>query len=250
VGGLFRSLWSPRSAFAQVEDVPRYGWPLAILLTAVTLIGYATVQSGLIDRAVDLRVQANIAAIDEAQRDVVERSALRALYEREREKGEFERAILRILAVGAEPVALLATILLIAAVLFAAVAITGRKAEWHTLLTIVVYAAAVDVVARLVRFAFMLRFESLDVDTSPGPLVLHLLRDASAAPQAVAALSGLATMLDPFRIWFWIVVVTGLAVTRQLRGWRGWTWCAACWLTGGLVRAAMAAASVGTSAGA
>jgi len=242
---MLRSLWSPQRAFAQVEDVPRYGWSLLLILATVTLIGYATVQTGLIDRAVDLRVQTRIAAIDEMQRDIVERSALREMYEQQRKQGEFERVVMRIVAVAAEPAALLATILLIAAVLFGAVAVTGRKAEWHTLLTVVVFASAVDVIGRVVRFAFMLRFQSLEVETSLAPLVRQAMSPGAGGPQAAAALAGLATALDPFRIWFWVVVVIGLAATRQLSGWRGWTWCTACWLIGGLVRAAVAAGSAG-----
>jgi hypothetical protein len=46
-------LLTPRQVFARIEDVPAWRWSLLILLTTVTLIGYATVETGLIDRAID-----------------------------------------------------------------------------------------------------------------------------------------------------------------------------------------------------
>ena len=70
-------LLAPRRLFRRVEDVGAYGWPLVLLLTGVTLIGWATVQTGLIDRQVDQRVNERIAEVDRTQRDVVERSELR-----------------------------------------------------------------------------------------------------------------------------------------------------------------------------
>ena len=48
--------------------------------------------------------------------------------------GEFKRLLTRIQVVVAEPMRVLATILLISAVFYGAVALTGRKPEWHTLL--------------------------------------------------------------------------------------------------------------------
>jgi len=238
---MFAALGAPRRAFEQVEDVARYGWPLVILLTAVALIGYGTVQTGLIDREVERRVQERIAVIDSTQRDIVERSTLRELYENERKLGEFNRVVLRIGAVAAGPLGMLAQLLIIAAVLFGAVALTGRKAEWHTLLTLTVYAGLIDVIDHLVRFVFMLRFATLDVDTSLGLVVRHALIDTALSPQQVGALAGLATMIAPFRIWYWVVLIIGLDATRQLRGWRAWVLCGGCWLVGGLVRAGLGA---------
>jgi hypothetical protein len=245
VAGMLLALRSPRRAFAQVEDVPRYGWPLVIVLVGMGLLGYATVQTGLIDRTVDLRVQQRIAALDETQRDVVERSVLREQYEGVRKQGQFERVLLRIVAVVAQPAGLLATILVIAAVLFGAVALTGRKSEWHTLLSVVVYAALIDVVGAALRFALMLRYRTLEVDTSLALVVRNFMPTTESGGQATAALAGLASAVDPFRIWFWITVIIGLHVTRQLPGWRGWAWCIVCWGIGGLVRAAAQGASAG-----
>ena len=57
-------LLAPRRLFARVEDVTVYGLPLIVLLALVTLVGYATLETGLIDREVDREVNAEIARID------------------------------------------------------------------------------------------------------------------------------------------------------------------------------------------
>ncbi len=91
-----RVLLSPRSVFARVEDVPAYGWSLVLLLLTVTLIGFATVQTGLIDREVDRGVQAAIADLEREQFDIVERSALIKMIEDQRQEGEFLRLMTRV----------------------------------------------------------------------------------------------------------------------------------------------------------
>lgn len=239
-----RALVAPRKLFGRVEDVAAWGWPLLILLTAVTLIGYATVETGLIDRQVEMGVRERIARIDATQRDVVERSALRELYEQERKTGEFAKLLTRIQVVVAEPARALATVLLVSATLYGAVALTGRKPEWHTLLTICIFAGFIDLLRLLVMLALTLRFQTLEVYTSLEPLAWLLPGADSAGRIKVAVLSGLLSAVNPFRIWFWLVIIVGLSTTGQLRGWRAWAPCVLCWLLGAGGRCAIAVAQV------
>ena len=233
---------APRRLFARVEDVTAWGWPLIILLTFVTLIGYATVQTGLIDREVDRRVRQRIARIDETQRDIVERSALRELYGREFKKGKFEKLLTRIQVVVAEPVNAIAGALLIAAACYGIVAMTGRKPEWHTLLTICVYAGFIDALRLLLQLILMLQYETLEIYTSLAPLTRLLVDIQEAEPAIVVSTWGALAALDPFRIWYWLVVLKGLGVTSQLRGWRAWVICLLCWLLGVAGRTGLLAA--------
>ncbi len=235
-------LLSPRRLFARVEDVAAWGWPLVILLTFVTLIGYATVQTGLIDREVDRRVNRRIALIDAMQRDVVERSALSELYAQEHKQGDFEKLLSRIQVIVAEPANTLAAALLTAALLYGVVALTGRKPEWHSLLTICVYAGFIDALRLLMALILMLRYESLEVYTSLAPLTEYLLDIETGEVARVAMVGGSLSAIDPFRIWYWIVIVVGLSVTSQLHGWRAWLICTLCWLLGTATRVGLAVA--------
>jgi hypothetical protein len=243
---------APRSLFARVEDIPSWNWPLLILLTVVTLIGYAKVETGLIDREVDLTVRARIAQIDQAQRDVVQRSQLRELYDQEYKMGEFWKLLKRIQVIFAEPAQALATALLVAAVLYGMVALSGRKPEWNTLLTICVFAGFVDAMRLLTALGLMLRHATLNVDTSAALLVRWMIPEGGLDAESIttyAGLHGLLTGVDAFRIWYWLVVLIGLSVTRQLPRWRAWLTCGLCWLIGAGVRAGLTVAAVANATG-
>lgn len=242
-----RALFAPRGVFGRVEDVPAYAWALVLLLVSVTMLGYLLVETGLIDREVELQVQKNIAALELEQLDVVERSALSDMIADKKKEGEFLRLIRRVQVIGASPIATLACVLLIPAMLFGLVALTGKKPEWHTLVTICVFAGFADVIGTIVRLGMRLQFRTLFVDTSLAPLT-NFMQGQSA--QANAALGGLLTAFDPFRIWFWLIMVVGLTVTRQLRGWRAWCACLFFWLAAAGLRAAIAVVAMQSAAGA
>ena len=243
VSDVARVLWSPHQVFRVVEDVPRYGWALVILLACVALIGYAQVQTGLVDRLVDEHVQAQIQAVDLAQKDVIERSVLREQIDDIIEAGEFERVVRRIAVLLAMPARLFAGALLVAALLYGVVALTGRKPEWHSLLTITVYASSAIVLGLFVRLGLILYFQTLAVETSLMPLALFAADNASVPPQALAALAGILSAVDPFELWFWWLVIAGCRATSQLAGWRVWVTCILAWLVGAIIKALVFVAS-------
>lgn len=244
-------LLAPRRLFARVEDVAVYGLPLIVLLTLVTLVGYATLETGLIDREVDREVNAEIARIDAQQRDVVERSALRVLYEDARKTGEFKKLLTRMRVVIAEPIKALASALLLASVLYGAVALTGRKPEWNTLLTICVYAGFIGLLRLGMVLLLMLRYRTLEIDTSLAVLTRIIGEPGQISNEMLVVWQGLLSAVEPFRIWFWLVVISGLSATRQLRGWRAWVTCAFCWqIAAGVRMGLLIAAAKATGAAA
>ncbi len=234
------TLFAPRRVFARVEDVAGYGWPLALLLVTVTMVGFATVETGLIDREVDRAVQRSIADIEREQFDIVERSALSQMIEEKRKEGEFLRLMARVRVVAARPIATLATVLLLAAFFYGLVALTGRKPEWHTLLTVFVLASFVSALGLVVRLGLMLWYRTLEVDTSLALLSRSFVPQEAANRMSLAVSSGLLSAVDPFRMWFWFVIVVGLTATSQLRGWKVWTVCTLLWLSAAGVRTALA----------
>ncbi len=194
---------SPTSLFRRVEDTGRYGWALATLLVLITLIGYAQVQTGLIDRVVDEQTEIRKAELEQNQRDLVDRRQLREQLEDIDKAGTFNKLIKRLGEVVAAPVFILASILLIAACLYAVVALTGRKPEYHTLVSICTYAEFIVLAAYALRLAMMLYYRTIDVKTDLG-----MLATSKGLVWLAAA--------DPFRIWFWVLVAIGLTVTQQL----------------------------------
>jgi len=194
---------APTSLFSRVEDTGAYGWALVTLLTMVTLIGYAEVQTGLIDKTVTEQTEKSLAELENTQGQLVDRIQLKDRMDAVLKQGEFNKLITRLGRVVLAPVQMLVSFLLIASVLYAIVALTGRKPEYHTLMSICVYAGFIELLAYIIRLSMMLSYRTINVDTSLGLL---------AAPGKPSVLAG----IDPFRIWFWVLVGMGLIVTRQL----------------------------------
>ncbi len=194
---------APRSLFRRVEDTGAYGWALVTLLGLVTLIGYASVQTGLIDEVVERQTEKQLADLESTQLNLVDRIELKDRMDTIRKGGVFNKMMARLGAVVFSPVYLLTSYLLIASFLYAMVALTGRKPEYHTLMSICVYSGFIELAAYAVRFAMMMHYRSLEVDTSLGILA------TPGQPSFLVA-------FDPFRIWFWVLVAIGLTVTHQL----------------------------------
>ncbi len=157
---------APRSLFNRVEDTGAYGWALVTLLGLVMLLGYAEVQTGLIDRVVDEKTEKELAKLEETQLNLVDRLELKDRMESIRKAAVFEKTMTRIGVVGLRPMYLLASFMLIASVLYAMVALTGRKPEYHTLMSICVYAGFIELAAFVLQLALMVYFKTTEVDTS------------------------------------------------------------------------------------
>jgi hypothetical protein len=213
---------APAAVFRHVAETGRYGWVLATMILLTTLIGWATVQTGLIDRQVGLQTLRDLENLEREQIDLLSRAELSEALENIRKQAEFTTLMARGGAVLAPPVGLVAGLMLIAALLFAVVALTGNKPDYHTLMAVCVYSAVVDVLAAGLRLALMLSYRTLDVDTSLGLLV-------SPTPEPGAAQTILSA-IDPFRAWFWILAGLGLVVTGQLSRRAATITCLLCWL--------------------
>ena len=74
-------LVAPRSVFQLMEDTGAYGWALLTLLLLVLLIGYAEVQTGLIDNGVDRQTEKQLSELEESQAHLIERVELRTRME-------------------------------------------------------------------------------------------------------------------------------------------------------------------------
>ncbi len=194
---------SPSALFRRIEDTGAYGWALVVLLGLVTLVGYVQVQSGLLDRLVDERTEKNMEQIERDRTNLVERGRLRETMENERKQGEFIKTLRRLQVIVFSPVKMLAEYLLIAASLYAVVALTGRKPEYNTLMSICVYSGFIELISYVLRVCMMMYYGTMNVDTS-----LALLADPGQGTVLAA--------FDPFLIWFWILVAMGLIVTQQL----------------------------------
>lgn len=198
-----RVLVEPAGVFTRVEDTGAYGWSLAVLLALITLAGYVEIRTGLLDRVVDLQTRRNLANYETTQRPLLDQARFEHGMEGIRQNGEFVKTLQRIQALLLAPIGVLAAYLLGAAVLYAVVALSGRKPEYHTLMSICVFAGSIDVLARFLELAMMFHYRTPHLDTS-----LALLAEPGQGTWLAA--------LNPLVMWFWGLVAVGLVVTRQL----------------------------------
>jgi ABC-type Na+ efflux pump permease subunit len=204
--GLYQAvqvLYAPRKVFHRAEDTGAYGWALLTLLVLVFLAGYVEVQTGLIDRNVDRQTEKQLAVLEETQGHLLDRVELRDRMDAIRKTGEFNAMLQRLGVMVFSPGSFVVSFLLISAVLYAIVALTGRKPEYHTLMSICVYAGFIGLVGVLVRLGMVMNFGSEGITTS-----LAMIAEPNKGTLLAA--------VDPFRIWFWVLVCIGLIVTRQL----------------------------------
>lgn len=222
---------SPRRVFRRVEDTGAYGLTLFSLVLLMFAFGWAESQTGLIDRTVDQSTERELMVLEETQGHLLDRVELAERIARIGEQGEFNKLMFRLGAMLVAPAGLLVSVLLIAAFFYAAVALTGRKPEYHTLTGVCTYAAVVVVIAAAVRLAMVIYYRSTEFDTS-----LRYLWTGEGVNPLVA--------IDPFRIWFWCLVATGLIVTRQLGRLGAISLCTLCLLIGSAARVGISAASL------
>lgn len=230
IGAALTVLASPGRVFARVEDTGAYGWLLAALLIFVALIGFVEVKTGLIDRSVDQQTESALATLEREQGHLLDRIELRDRMDGIRKSGEFTKLLSRLGVVVFSPSYLLASFLLLASILYAVVALTGRKPEYHTLMAICVFAGVVELLGALVRLGMVLAYRTTYVDTSLGML-------------APAGASTPLSAIDPFRLWFWVLVGIGLTVTRQLSRRMAIVSCVALAMVAAGVRVALSFAS-------
>ncbi len=196
-------LCAPRRVFNRAEDTGANGWALLTLLVLVFLAGYVEVQTGLIDRTIDRQTEGRLAELEDTQGHLLDRVELRDRMEVIRKTGEFNSMLSRLVVMVFSPGNFLASFLFISAVLYAFVALSGRKPEYHTLMSICVYAGFVELVGVLVRLGMVMYYGSEGITTS-----LAMIAEPNKGTPLAA--------VDPFRIWFWVLVCIGLIVTRQL----------------------------------
>ena len=194
---------SPHAVFERAEGTGSYGRALVTILAVMVLIGYVEAQSGLIDRTVDQQTEAALAALEDSQAHLVDRIELRERMDDLRKTGEFNKLVHRLAVIVFAPIYLLASFLFIASILYAVVALTGRKPEYHTLMSICVYSGFIELFGYIVRLAMVMYYRTTEVNTSLGMLA------APGQPSPLVA-------VDPFRFWFWVLVGIGLVVTHQL----------------------------------
>jgi hypothetical protein len=208
---LVRLYTSPTALFADLARWNRSAAALLLLMLLHAVFAVGLVSTRVQDFEIDTATQkainqyANQPHSDESAEDV--NRALTAL-----EKGAvFYKLVARVLLVMGGPVRVAAVAGLLASVLFVVVALRGAaKPDFHLLAAVAVFAAYAEVPRLAVRLFLVSQLQVTRVETSLAAFV--------SAPHVSLPLYLLLRRLDPFDLWYWVLVGLGVWKTGQLSG--------------------------------
>lgn len=200
---------SPVRFYRQFDLATPYGGPLILLVMLLAAAGYVVVGSGLIGRAVDISTEKSLSRIEKASVGEVKRDVLDEQLRVTRTAAVFWKVLANGTAVLQAPIEVLCRVFVGAGVAFVLVAMAGRKPAYHGLVSILTFAAYVEVLRQAVVVPLMLSLRSTEVETS----LAVVLR---GRPEVSGWLYAGLQAVDPFTIWYYTLAAIGISRSGQL----------------------------------
>ena len=200
----------PGSLFERLHRQNRSGAVLMLLILAHIVYGLAVGSTGVLDYDVALRAEQQISQYVLRQEGADDEDVVTETVESFEKGAIFNQLVGRILLVIQGPIGLLLGVGILSGVLFVIVALFGSKADLQLLTGIVVFSACVDVPRLLLRLLLISQLQVMRVETSLAAL--------AASPEVGLPVYVALRRLDPFILWFWMLVGIGLWRARLLSG--------------------------------
>jgi hypothetical protein len=182
------------------------------------LYGLGLYATGVLNYEIDVQTQTQISGLRQhppAKDDAAKfTSALEMI-----EKGSvFQKELGRVLLLAGGPLQLCLSVCVLSGLLFLVVALRGGKPNFQVLLGVTTFAAYVEVPRLIMRLVLTAQLHVSRVETSAAAFFSNA--DAGLASYL------LLRRLDPFEVWYYVLVGLGLYHTGQLK--RRWAIVAAC----------------------
>jgi hypothetical protein len=201
---------APAALFADLPRRNRSAAALLLLMAVYLGYGVALVSTGVPDYETDLATQKEIGRT-EAQLRGDENSEERTRTLDALDKGVvFTKLLTRVLLIVGGPAQVLIGVGALAAILFVGGALWGGgKPDFQLLSAVAVFAAYAEVPKLALRLLLISQMQVARVETSAAAFV--------AAPQVSLGLYLLLRRLNPFDLWYWVLVALGMWKTGQFR---------------------------------
>lgn len=212
-GGLFgdvvRLYLRPGSLFAHLPQVNRAAGALWLLLALHALQALLVLSTGVHDYEIARQTDHEMAREAERLPDEENSSELARNLEAIEKKGIFTQLVNRLALLVGGPLNVLTGVLTVAGCLYAVVALRGAtKADFALLAGVAVFAAYVEVPRLLLRLYLITELHASRVETSAAAFV--------SAPHTPLGVYLLLRRLDPFDLWYWLLIGLGVYRTGQL----------------------------------
>ncbi len=201
-------LW-PDRLFARLPVHNRWVAAVLLLMALQALYGLGLVSTGVPDYEIAERTQREVRkAAARLRGDDTSEELTRTV--EALEKGQtFSKLFVRVMYILGGPLRLLAGVLVVASVLYAAAAFRqAARPDWTLLAGVVAFATFVEVPRLLLRLLLVATLHVSRVETSAAAFV--------SPAQTGLGLYLMLRRLDPFDLWFWILVGYGAWRTGQL----------------------------------
>lgn len=206
--------WCPSALFARLPIQNRFASAMLVIMLLHVLGALAIVGTGVYDYEIEVATERQIAQARvtyEGEEGQQLESALQSL-----EKGAiFAKSLQRVLLVCDGPLRLTVTVTVFTAILFVFAAVASGKPNPPLLSGVVAYAWAVELARLALRVCLIARLGVSRVETSAAAL---LQPDPSNFLRYL-----LLRRLDPFDLWFWILIAMGLYHSGQMSKRAAWT---------------------------
>lgn len=204
---LMHVLVAPGALFARLPLQHRSLLPCLILISLEIIISFGVVSTGVVDHEIDVNAERDWKPSPGDPESPVEREQQRASAV-EKQK-IFNKRIARVRLYGGRALLLVVEVGLLMVPLFGAVALRGGKPNLPLLAEVGVWAHFAEVGRRLFCLWLVAQLQVTRIETSAAALV--------NTPAVGLAAYILLRRLDPFVLWYWLLVMLGVWKTRQLR---------------------------------
>lgn len=201
---------APGKLFANLTEQPQL-WPvLGILVLASSLLTWARIATGVGAYEVDLWTEHQIARTAEREHGTMPQGQLDDQL-RSLDRGrDFWKFLAALEDWGKGPLRLVLATIILSTLLYALVSLVGERANTAVIYAIVLFAMYVEIPRMALEVVLIQITGTTRVDLSAAAFIHNTSVDV--------LIYALLRQLDPFQIWFWILVGLGLDKTRQAQG--------------------------------
>jgi hypothetical protein len=212
-GNLARDIFAlfvrPASLFRELPRTNRVAGALLLLMSVHALYGLGLISTGVLDYEIDVDTQGEISRIRQhppakesaekftAALDAVEKGAI------------FKKQLTRVLVLAGGPLQVCVDACVLAGCLFLIVALRGGKPNFRVLLGVTTFAAFVEVPRLLMRLFLTTQLQVSRVETSAAVF--------ASRPEVGLGPYLLLRRLDPFEVWYYLLVGFGVVFAGQLK---------------------------------
>jgi hypothetical protein len=199
----------PSRLFRELPRTNRVAGALLLLMALHALYGLGLISTGVLDYEIDVNTQTEISRIRQHPPGKENAEKFTAALDAVEKGAVFKKQFTRVQVLAGGPLQVCLDACVLAACLFLIVALRGGKPNYQVLLGVSTFAAYVEVPRLLMRLLVTAQLQVSRVETSAAAFV--------SCPEVGLGPYLLLRQLDPFEVWYYLLVGFGVVYAGQLK---------------------------------